>query len=325
MVVHFFKNNNPASYILLSVLTVILWAPALYNHTEIDIQHGMPLYDIIAKPLSQLPFLASLTSVLLVITEAFILNLLVNKNEILPTPTFLPAFIYIIFMSSFREIMALHPILFSNLFILLSIDKMVNSYRKNIAFSDVFDSGILFSIACLFYLPNIFLLPIYGIGLQIFRPFIWREWVICLLGILFPYLFVFVYYFWYDSLEFFWYNKVVYSVLKEQIIPQHSVNNIMIITLGTTITVLSLISSFNTLTNTSQKMKKGNTLLMWLFIFFILAAFITTNNLYKYFWFIAIPTSVFASNFFLNLKKQLLGELLILSLLCFILVNHFFN
>ena len=156
----------------------------------------MPLYEILAKPLNNFHYLATLIAFILIVCEAFLLNYIVNENEILTKPSFLPALFYIVFMSNDSTLLMLHPLLFANFFLLLAINKIISSYRKDNAFSNAFDAGILLSLSTLFYFPCIVFLPILGIGFILFRPFNWREWIISFIGILLPYSFVFTYYFW---------------------------------------------------------------------------------------------------------------------------------
>ena len=219
MMIRFFKNNNPISYILLSLLTIVLWLPGFFTEQEINVNQGMPLYDMLVLPIIHLSFAPTLIAITLIISEAFILNSVINENDILPIQTFLPSLLFILLMSCNKELMALHPILFANFFILFTINKLARSYRKNTAISQAFDAGLFSSIATLFYLPYIILIPVLGIGLQIFRPIIWREWVICALGAIFPYLFVIMYYFWNDSLDYLWYNKIFYSIITDNTSP----------------------------------------------------------------------------------------------------------
>lgn len=325
MLIQFFKNNNPASYIILPLLTIVLWFPGFFIEQEVNINQGMPLFDMLVLPLINLPLVPTLIAMILVIAEAFILNIIINENDLLPTHSFLPSLLFILLMSCNKDLMTLHPILFANLFILFTINKLISSYRKNVAFSQAFDAGLLFSIASLFYLPYLLLLPVLGIGLQIFRPLIWREWVICFMGILFPYLFVFVFYYWNDALDYLWYNKIFYSIIVDQTSPVYNLSYYLMISTGLIIAGLSIFKLYSDFSGNSQKTKKGILLLVWLLVFTLISLLVSGKSLDEYFRFIAIPIALFASNLFLQLKKQWLGELILIVYLGSILVNHFIN
>jgi hypothetical protein len=201
MFIQFFKNNNPASYILLPAFALVLWISGFFIEQTTIGANNMPLYDMVVSPIASLTFLNVLLAFILVLGEAFLLNFIVNENQIVKTSTFIPALMYICYMSNDVEKLTLNPTIFANLFILLAIYKLSSSYRKDSAFSEAFDTGFLFSIAFFFYFPTLILLPLLIVGLIIFRPFNWREWVISFLGFLLPFTLVISYYFWFDKLD----------------------------------------------------------------------------------------------------------------------------
>ena len=325
MFIQFFKNNSPASFILLPLFALVLWVPGFFSEQNIIVQNSMPLYEMLERPLAGIPLVATLFAFLLIVGEAFLLNFIVNENEVLSSPTFLPALFYIVYMSNDIAKLSLNPMLFANFFILLAIYKLVSSYRKNIAFSQAFDAGFLFSIATLFYLPSIVFLPILGIGLLIFRPFNWREWFITFIGVFVPFSFVLMYYFWYNDLEYLLYDKIFYSIFREPPKLKYSFSFYFMLGVGWFIVLLSIRKLFSRLTGASQKTKKGILLFIWFFIFSLISVIIAPGISTKYLSFLAIPAAVFCSNYFLRLKKQWWGEFIFILLLSAIFINHFFN
>lgn len=325
MFIQFFKNNNPASYILLPVFALVLWIPGFFLDHTIVFQNSMPLYEMLARPFAGIPFLATILAFLLIVAEAFILNYIVNENEVLSSPSFLPALFYIVYMSNSKEKLMLHPLLFANFFMLLAIYKLVSSYRKNTAFSQAFDAGLLFSIATLFYLPSFVFLPLLGIGLFIFRPFNWREWVISFFGVLVPFAFVITYYFWYDSLDDLLFDKIFYSIFKDQPKLSYPSSFYFMTGFGWFIVALSIGKLFSRLTGVSQKTKKGILLFIWFFALGIVSVIVAPEISTKYLSFLAISAAVFCANYFLRIKKQWWGESLFILLLVAIFINHLYN
>lgn len=324
MLIRFFKNNNPSSFILLPLFALVLWIVGFFLDQNSAVKYSMPFYEALANSISNIPFLAVFIAFVLVIAEAFLLNYIVNENEILAKPSFLPALFYIVFMSNDSGMLLLHPLVFSNFFILLGIHKLVNSYRKDNAFSNAFDAGVFFSIATLFYFPAIVFLPLLGIGFILFRPFNWREWMITFLGVLMPYVFVFTYYFWNDTLISWLENKLL-SRLDDQLNLYSSNSFYFILSAGWFIVLLSIGKLFGDHSDTSQKNKKGLLLLIWASLFALLSVFIAQEISIRSFSALAIPFSVFCANYFLKIKKKWWAELLFIFLLTSVFVNHLFN
>ncbi len=327
MFIQFFKSNNPSAFVFLPLIAIAIWAFGFMEASVFPVEHAMPLYGLLAGIVENIPWLGNFIALILIIGEALLLNYIVNENEVLTKQSFLPALFYIIFMSNNNYVLVLYPLIFANLFLLFAINKLLNSYRKDNAFSQAFDAGLLISIATLFYFPYAVLFPLLGVGLIIMRPFNWREWLISFIGVLVPYIFVITFYFWNDLLDYFFYNKVLYSFLSPPSQFDFPKSFYFMIIVSTLILLVSFGKLFSGQTGGSQKSKKSIVLLIWIFVFAGISALIAREIPAKYFSALAIPAAVFSANYFLNIKKQWLGEVLFLLLIGSIIYNlivHYF-
>jgi hypothetical protein len=281
----------------------------------------MPLYELIAGPLANIPWLATLSGAILVIAEAFLLNYIVNENEVLTRQTWLPALFYILFMSNNPAMLLPHPMLFGNLFVLFSVNKLLSSYRKDNAYSQSFDAGMLIAIATLFYYPCILYIPLLVAGFIILRPFNWREWFIAFLGALVPYVFVTVLYFWNGTLDYLLIDKIFYQFLREKphaVLPK---SFYFMLSVGWAAILLSLFALLQGIGISTQRSKKSVILLMWFFFFSALSVFIAPDISTKYFSGLAIPAAVFCANYFAHIRRGWWAETLLLLLLASLVVN----
>jgi len=321
MVVRFFKSNNASSFIFLPFIALAIWVFGFITPLVIPVRYTMPLYELIAGIFIDIPWLSTCIAFLLIIGEAFALNYIVTKNEVIAKQSYLPALLYIVFMSNSSGMLLLHPPLFANLFLLFAINKLLNSYRKDTAFSQVFDAGMLVSIASLFYFPYIVFFPLLGIGLIMLRPFIWREWVISFIGVILPYFFVITVYFWKDTLDYFWYDKIFFPILSEETSIKIDQSYYFMLGICSLIVLFSFGKLFGGLGTGSQKTKSGIVLMIWLFLLSCLSIVIAPEISVKYFAAMAIPMSVFCTHFFVNVKKGWWAELLFLLLISSVFVN----
>lgn len=321
MFVQFFKSNNASAYIFIPLLAVALWVFGYIHPVEIPpVKHAMPLYEFIAGPVST-PWLSVTLALVLVIAEAFLLNYIVNDNEVLTRPSFLPALLYIIFMSSNKAMFILHPLIFGNFFLLLSIHRLLNSYRKDKAFSQFFDAGLLIAIASLFYFPYIVFFPLLAAALVILRPFNWREWLISLCGVLSPYILVGTVYFMRDTLDYLLYDKMLFYFSKQLHLGALSGSFYFTNSVQLSILILAGARLFTGLNTGSQKTKKGIVLLIWFLMAGIASIAITQEVSTSCFAALAIPASVFYAHYFMNLKRGWLAEILFLLFLGSIIAN----
>lgn len=321
MLLSFFKNNNPISYILLPALAIVCWLSVFFALPSVS-DSGMPLYNAMINWLGATSIISTIVALFILIIEAFLINFIVNENEILSKQSFLPALFYILFMSCDSSFLSLNPLLLANFFILLAIHQLISSYRKDTALSNAFDAGLLLALATLFYFPCVVFFPLIYIGFLLFRPFVWREWLIAFIGFVVPYTFVFAYYFWNDMLAHFWNVRLFYPHPQPVVVATSSGYYFMI-TVCLIILALSVGKLLMGYSDGTQKNRKGGTLLLWLSVFALLSLFLSPLITIKSFMLLGIPAAVFSANYFLKLKRSAWGELLLILFLIAIFVNHF--
>ncbi len=323
MFIRFFKNNNPSYFFILPLVALVFWAVAFINAPFPSVSHSTLLFDVFAKPITAIPFINTSVSFILVIASSFFINFVVNESEIVERKTFLPALLYMVFISNNPAMLNFHPGMIANLFIIFAIHKILCAYRKNTVFSEVFDAGLLLSLASLFYFPTIILFPILVFGLIIFRTFQWREWVISFLGVCVPYCFVLTYYFWNDLLKSFWYDKLAYFVEHERPSFHIFFPTCLLLITGGVIVLMSFSKIYGTILSGSQKTKKNMIFFIWFFLLCLGSLFLAPEFYSPYFSVLAIPFSVFSANYFFNIKNEGWGEILFLLLIASILINDF--
>lgn len=324
MFIRFFKSNNASALLFLPIIAIVIWVFGFIHPNVLPVRHAMPLYELIAGNFVSIPWLSCLTGLLLVVGEAFLINFIVNENEVLTKQTYLPALFYVIFMSNNDAMLCLHPLLLGNLFLLFAIQRLLSSYRKDKAFSNAFDAGLLISIATLFYFPFVVFLPLLGIGLVILRPFNGREWFISFLGAAIPYAFVIAAYFLYDKLDYLFYDKMFYPLMKEKPNMDLSKSFYFMIGVGWLIILFSLGKILMGVGIGSQRTKKSIILLIWFFFLSAVSISLAPEFSTKYFSALAIPTAIFCANYFSNIKKEWWGEFLFLILIISLFVNLLF-
>jgi len=319
MLIQFFKNNNPFAFIFLPLLTLVLWINGFVLPQNTQAQELIPLFDFFVKIPFYTSFILPFLALVFVLSEAFLLNFIANKYEILPKSSFLPALLYIILMSIDNSMLTLRAPVIANFLILLIVLVFLESYRKDSAFSNAFDVGALSSIATLFYPPTIVLLPVLGIGLLVMRPFNWRDWIICLIGIFTPYLFVCAYYFLNGQLESLGIISFFYSNLNHPINPSSAL--ISIFGIVSLIILLSLGDVSNNLRGGSQKKSKSTLLFIWIALFSPFSLYMLSSISFSSFSLFIIPTSIFCALYLSNVKKKWWGEFLFAILFISVIVN----
>jgi hypothetical protein len=325
MFIRFFRNTNPFAFIHLPLITLILWSPSFVSQPAINNKHLSLLFDLCTFHLEGIRFVQLIISIILILTGAFLITYIINENEIIEKKSFLPALIYIVLMSNVDNMLTLNPILFANIFLLISISKVIQTYRKESAQSEIFDAAFYLSIASFFYFPCVILFPILVTGLIIYRSLNRRELIITLVGIILPYCFLLTYYFWIDGLADAINRLKVYFTFKEFPTFDLSQAGYFMLIIEGLIILFSLNKLIGNFINAAQRTKKNLLLFIWILIFVLGSCFISPELNLSYFSMLAIPLSVFIANYFLHMKKIWWGEIMFIVLIVTILLNDFSN
>jgi hypothetical protein len=175
-------------------------------------------------------------------------------------------------------------------------------------------AGFFVAVASLFYFPYIFLLLFIWISLMIFKSFSEREWLVPIFGLITPYLFLFVYLFLTDDVDF------LFIPLKNNFSLEFSFNSLSLeyIIFYNFLALLIFISSVSVIRKiTSKKIKIRKYLYanLWLFIIGIAMMMFLLNVSYEILYLIAIPSSFLITEYLYEIRKNIYGNILLLLML----------
>lgn len=303
MVISFFKVSRPASIIALPVIALILWGLALYSPKVPIPESGGPLYRLLHEGLYIFPVMGTFFGLLLLVAGAYLVNRLATANEILNSTTHITALCYVVLMSLTPNQTTFHPSLLSGLFILIILFRLINSHRKEAAYSDYFDIGFLLGLATMVYIPSFVFMPVIWIGLVIIRPFVWREWLAGLIGYLLSFLIALTLFFLFNQD-----NLLKYDLYlpKWADLPEHwDPGNAEYFTIGSLILVilLSLTRIYGGVTYSVMRAKKNINLILWSGLFGLVSICFAPVINASAFSFVAIAGAIFLSNYMISAKK----------------------
>lgn len=189
-----FRNNTPANNFLLLVYAVLLKLP-MFIHPCIPVfkQEDGFLFGLLLNYLNPLgrfiPWIFSLISFCLLVSQAFLLNNVVNNQKLYNKPNFLTAMSFLLITSIFQEWQHLSPSLLINTMMIVVFTQLCKLHNHQQPKSILFNIGLLVGLSAFLYYPSLFLLLLVFVGLGITRPFRIREWLTVVIGILTPFYF----------------------------------------------------------------------------------------------------------------------------------------
>lgn len=316
------RQHSPFSLVIIPLLAIILWIPAFLHPVAPPAQVEMPLYSGLDQFFRAYPYAALSIGLVLLLCEAFLLNFVLHAHQVIIKKNWLPALLLVVFGSCSPGLLWPGPQQIAGILLIFVLHILLGTYRQDKSFAAIFNCGLLIGLAGQFYFPSLVFLVFGLISIIILRPFIWREWVMLLLGMLIPFIYGGVYYFWYDH-----YPEITHRVIIDPI-----VNRSFFLKLDsadyflTAMTLLVLLVSAGRVVSGSLtstlKTKKGISIFLW-FTFFALVCILPAQNFgVGTFRFVIYPFAFFASNYFLNARRMWIAEMIFTLLLAGIAISY---
>ncbi|NQT77168.1 MAG: hypothetical protein HQ565_05605 [Bacteroidetes bacterium] len=327
MLIRFFKSSFYLQYLFLIVIAASLWICA-YTAPCLEINAGpeSPLFLLLLQSLPDEVLVFSISGLFLLIAEAFILNFILIRHEIVPKNTLVPAIVFIVMMSQSPLMLGLNPVLCAGLFIILAIDRILNTYGKADPTKDVFSAAVLLAMASLFHFPVVFIFLVIFLSFIIFGTFSIRVFLVSLSGIFTVYLYLFLAYFMTDSLSGQyctyenWFSNIPGIDIKAYYMQYMVWGWAALLFLAASFYLASHLNEWNI------SFRKRILLITWFFIFSFSTLIYEGEHFLNTALLAAVPASMIISVYLANRRKvSLLIEICFLLLLLTTVINNIFS
>lgn len=320
------KSNPTYHFLLIPFIAIALWIKSFLNPAVFPFYPGenmMLLYRPVNAMLGENPLASNIFALIFIILLAFLIFKITVQYSFIKARTILPSALFILITSGLHDLHAMHPVYLAALFLILTIDRIFNSYEKEIIHSNAFDAGVFLAIGSLFYLNLVFFFPFIWIGFIILKPKVnWREYILSLLGFAFPWGIAMAYYAvtgqsdgMMDTLKS---NLTLHdSLLKGNLAVQIYMGFLGLLTL---LASFSLISQYDWKKISSRKYFKA-----FFWVFLISCILIPANPAVSQDIIIlmAIPLAYLVSNYLIYIKRPIWGEIFVYILLAGVIYLQF--
>ncbi|MEO8150480.1 MAG: DUF6427 family protein [Bacteroidia bacterium] len=319
------KSNPGIAFIIVPLIAILAWVLAYSKGLMVATNGAMPLYDLLIKfVLPEQKLFYSISGCLLVIAQAFHLNFVLNKHEVIYKNSWLPSLFYVLLMSLIPQFLVFQPILIANSITILIIDKIFKLYKNQQPLALDFDIGFLISTSALFYYPSIILVLLFFAGVIILKPFAWRDWIVGLMGLILPFFFVFTYYFLTDQFQYlttrFFTANIRQDIDVWRLLPKGFGITVGYILVLLVLALLKLSQHFNK--NVIRTRNLQQLMLIFNIVCAIMIVLTPEVQLYR-FTVLAIPFSFLLAYYFLAAKKSWYAEVAFWLLIANIVYNFF--
>jgi len=204
----------------------------------------------------------------------------------------------------------LNPAIFSALFLMLAIRRIMEAYRvQGIAYS-FFDAGILIGTGSLFYANLIWFGVLVIIGIALLRTGNIKEILVSVTGLVTPYILTFgIYYVLGKDLKDLW-SLLGYNLFgKPTVFEFTRITIVAVIYIGL-ITLVSLGYLFMLMNSKKIQARKTFSLFIWGFLIAMGVYFLLHSVSVEIVWIAGIPVSYFLTHYFLFSRKKVMPEIL---------------
>ena len=260
MILKLYKSNISLAVIIIPILAAVLCIPILINDF-IPSTYYFNWENELFNFINQHKISSFILTVLFLIANSALINFEFSKSQLSSKITYVPALFYLVLISFkvyilFEPYLILHTVLLLLFRLLMTLEQ--NSPSLNIAFK----SALLIGVLTCFSLYYFVLVIVLYVALSTIKSFYWREWVLPIIGLVIPLLYLF-------SAQFIFENQVNFGDFKGRFQFQNQFQLIDYIKIGCFLlmTILSISSLLKFYAKNSVINKKRMTIL---FVFTIM-------------------------------------------------------
>ncbi len=304
MFVKIFKKKYTLQLLILAIVPIIFWSQAFINPPEvISNKFDMPLYEVIYDFAKDYQLFSTIAAFVMVFLQGLLLNQLFTNNHLSQKNTFLPAFIYILLMSCSYNCMTLNSMLFANFLIIFALYFFLRCHDKKEGIDEIYNSCALLSLASMFFAPSIIFIIWIWLGLIIYKLYKWRSWGMSLLGLITPYVLLFIFYYL-NGMSF--HENILANTHKWLHFDFNFLNEPIQVVYIASLLFFAIPAIFTTLSSRSNRVieYRKKSAVMFTLLIISLIPFALSKTEYNMSFIFAVSLSFFFSNFFLQYNNE---------------------
>jgi hypothetical protein len=304
MFVKIFKKKYTLQLLILAIVPIIFWSQAFINPPEvISNKFDMPLYKVIYDFAKDYQLFSTIAAFVMVFLQGLLLNQLFTNNHLSQKNTFLPAFIYILLMSCSYNCMTLNSMLFANFLIIFALYFFLRCHDKKEGIDEIYNSCALLSLASMFFAPSIIFIIWIWFGLIIYKLYKWRSWGMSLLGLITPYVLLFIFYYL-NGMSF--HENILANTHKWLHFDFNFLNEPIQVVYIASLLFFAIPAIFTTLSSRSNRVieYRKKSAVMFTLLIISLIPFALSKTEYNMSFIFAVSLSFFFSNFFLQYNNE---------------------
>lgn len=186
-----FLGNRSGVLLLLPFLIAAYVFISLY--TGYHIPSELESFGFWKLGLKETSLISAILGPLLVFVNAVLLNAIFNRNGFQEKNTYLPALLYVVFLSFFHSFYFLTGFGVATTILILAFWQLLKLDQNSDGRKAVFNASLLLGLAATFYPLLLISIPFLFGMIWILRPFVFRESALAIIGFVIPLVYVGIY------------------------------------------------------------------------------------------------------------------------------------
>ena len=300
MILKLYRGHDRLTVIFIVLTGLLVWINPLINHIEprfIYDTDPMPLYRVFRDLFGKSLFIGTLVSFIVVIVTAFYLVNFNTRVFFINERTLLPAALFIILSGYFTTLQTFSPVLISSFLVILAVDRIIGSYRKQGIAYNFFDASLLVGTASLFYFNAIWFYIVVVAGILLLRTVNLREIILSMAGLVTPYVFLIAGYYLAGADIHNLAGTIVHNITGQSPGFYWSTATIIISLINALLLILSMVHLWSVFNTKKVRSRKTFTILLWLMIVAVAVYIFVPSASVDVFYIFLLPVTYFLAHY----------------------------
>jgi len=264
--ISYFNSGYPVRYLIAFIIACIIWLPSLISpHFIFEQNSVIGFFDLNNEFMRSNSKYFIWISFIFTVLSAVAINQILKEYDLVNINNTTGLVLFVLFASVIPLFTSVNFYVLLNLILILFIQGVLKLSLMENPVSVVFNSSFFLGIASLFFSPLIFLIIIIWIALIMNMHTDIRNFIISIVGLLLPYLFVFTWFFWNDTLIENW-NQIIVQLSNYHLNIQNwklNVFDIVLLLFPIMLIIFSILKVINKLGEKSNYTRRNTLVIMY--------------------------------------------------------------
>jgi len=309
MLVKTLKTNRPSAYIAFFVSATLFFLLDIIRNTKPSFASNHPIFSSLASFFAHHYTWSNVLLFIIGLLMAMGWNNALNERGVFKNATIIPAFLFIILSSVF----SLSSFWICSFILLFAINNFMLCFQKERPYGLLFDSGFLIGFATVINPICIIFFILTFVAIVVYSTINWRNFLIPIIGLFTPFLFAWLYGFYFDSLPILT-DYYLTSIKWSPPNIEYSLSFLVWSTLLLLLFLFAIRELAQWLTMKSLRSRKA----FYVFFSYSVCAFIGlffVQDSWNYLLFFTLPFTVLTANYFIFIEKRWWYESLFILIL----------